>query len=88
MQNNPSTENSGQSKTLRLADRFDTELPIELDGIPGLTKNISATGIYFESQINQAPGSVVQFVVDVEAKKTCCRCRTAMCPPLTPIPMH
>lgn len=68
MHNTPSTGKSGQTKTLRLADRFNAELPIEFHGIAGLTKNISATGIYFESQVDQAPGSVVQFVVDVEVQ--------------------
>ncbi len=52
----------------RLADRFDSQLPIELDGKQGLTRNISATGIYFESQADQAPGSMVQFVVEVEVQ--------------------
>ncbi|MBV5298732.1 MAG: PilZ domain-containing protein [Rhodoferax sp.] len=43
-------------------------MPIELNGVQGLTRNISATGIYFESQVDQKPGSVVQFIVEVDVQ--------------------
>jgi len=66
MQHSLSSEKTGQAKDHRAADRFVAELPIELNGVRGLTRNISATGVYFESVTNQAPGSVVQFAVDVE----------------------
>lgn len=49
----------------RGADRFDTELPVEMDGIQGLTRNISATGVYFETYAAQEPGSSVHFTVEV-----------------------
>jgi hypothetical protein len=49
----------------RRADRFDIELPVEMDGVQGLTRNICATGIYFETDMAQAPGSHVRFTVEV-----------------------
>lgn len=49
----------------RSADRFDTELPVEIDGISGLTRNISATGVYLETDSHPSPGSRVHFTVEV-----------------------
>lgn len=52
-------------RSQRAADRFTSELPIEINGLQGLTRNISATGVYFETTQDQAPGSRVHFVVEV-----------------------
>ena len=49
----------------RSADRFATELPVEIDGVHGLTRNISATGIYFKANLAPARGSRVSFTVEV-----------------------
>ncbi|WP_296442655.1 PilZ domain-containing protein [Rhodoferax sp. UBA5149] len=49
----------------RGADRFDTELPVELGGIRGFSRNISASGIYFETETTREPGSNVNFTVEV-----------------------
>lgn len=49
----------------RSADRFATELAVEIDGVHGLTRNISATGIYFEANLAPAQGSRVSFTVEV-----------------------
>ncbi|MDR3368488.1 PilZ domain-containing protein [Rhodoferax sp.] len=49
----------------RSADRFTSELPVEINGAIGLTRNVSATGVYFETTADQAPGSRVRFVVEV-----------------------
>ena len=53
------------TKSDRRTDRFDVELPVEMDGVPGLTRNICATGIYFETETAQTPGSRVRFTVEV-----------------------
>ena len=68
MQYNPLRNHRNSVKPKRVADRFDTKLPIELNGVQGLTRNISATGVYFESQVDQKPGSVVQFIVEVDVQ--------------------
>lgn len=46
-------------------ERFPTELPIETDGFAGMTKNISATGIYFETQASHEVGTRVHLTIDV-----------------------
>lgn len=45
-----------------------SELPLEINGASGLTRNVSATGVYFETTVEKAPGSKVQFVVQVMVK--------------------
>ena len=52
----------------RGADRFASELPVEIGGVQGLTRNISATGIYFETEVSQAPGARVNFTVEMNAR--------------------
>jgi hypothetical protein len=68
MQHNTSHVIGSSVESKRLADRFDSLLPIELNGKQGLTKNISATGVFFETQTDQVPGSTVQFVVEVDVQ--------------------
>jgi hypothetical protein len=52
-------------KHKRSAERLMAELPIEINGACGTTKNISATGVYFETTTPQEPGSKVNFAVEV-----------------------
>jgi hypothetical protein len=52
-------------RSRRAADRVDSELPVEIGGAKGLTRNLSATGVYLETTVNQVPGSRVHFVVEV-----------------------
>ena len=47
----------------RGADRFVIKLPIEISGIHGFTRNVSATGIYFETSVTKEPGSHVYLTV-------------------------
>ena len=47
----------------RGADRFVTKMPIEIGGIAGFTRNVSATGIYFETAATKEPGSHVYLTV-------------------------
>lgn len=60
-----SQSNKEPVKHERGADRFDTELPVEMGGIQGLTRNISATGVYFETETAKEPGSRVHFTVEL-----------------------
>lgn len=55
-------------KYARGADRFDTELPVDVGGVQGLTRNICATGVYFETEVKQETGSRVQFTVEVNVR--------------------
>lgn len=52
----------------RTSDRVSSELPLEIGGIAGLTRNVSATGVYLETTADQVPGSRVHFVVEVNVK--------------------
>ena len=60
----------------RGSDRFETELPVDIDGAEGLTRNISATGIYFETGADHEPGSRVHFTIEMiiqgQKKKLVC----------------
>ncbi|RYF17145.1 MAG: PilZ domain-containing protein [Comamonadaceae bacterium] len=48
----------------RRADRFDTGLPVSIEGASGQTHNVSAQGIYFETDSRQELGSLVNFTVE------------------------
>jgi hypothetical protein len=48
----------------RVAERFDATMPVTVAGLPGETRNISARGIYFESDVQQRVGSLVNFTVE------------------------
>lgn len=54
-----------QNQKQRVADRFNAEMPIEVSGVPGVTRNISATGVYFEAGAAQEPGTVVNVTIEV-----------------------
>lgn len=76
MNSNQPQDSTNDGRPRRSADRCISELPIEINGAQGITRNISATGVYFETTIEPAPGSKVQFTVDVmvegEALKMVC----------------
>ena len=65
MKSTQSQNSMDADKKQRAADRYVSELPIEINGAQGVTRNISATGIYFETTVEPEPGSKVHFTVDV-----------------------
>jgi hypothetical protein len=48
----------------RAAARFDTVLPVSVEGAEAWTRNISSTGIYFETDVAPEVGSLVNFTVE------------------------
>ena len=48
----------------RSAVRFDTTLPVQIAGCEGATQNISAQGVYFETDVRQRVGALVNFSVE------------------------
>ena len=48
------------------ADRHPVAFPISIGPSKGLVKDISTTGIYFETDQNQKVGSMIDFVLDLE----------------------
>lgn len=58
------TQSDQRGSDQRAAVRFDTRLPIRIDGAHGVARNISNTGIYFETDVEQAPGQLVNVMVE------------------------
>lgn len=56
---------SAPLKSQRGADRFESTLPVEFAHAYGWTRNISATGVYFETDLVPEPGSRVHFAVEL-----------------------
>jgi len=50
----------------RTAVRFDTHLPVRLDGDQAVSHNISANGIYFETDVPHELGALVNFTVEFQ----------------------
>jgi hypothetical protein len=50
----------------RTAVRFDKSMPVEIDGAEGETQNVSAHGVYFETDIPQRIGDLVNFTVEFQ----------------------
>lgn len=55
-------------KNNRTAVRFTTELPVEMAGMDGLIRNVSARGLYFEIESKCAPDSQIQLTVEIMAQ--------------------
>ena len=59
----PSSRPSASQTDHRNAARFDTALAVDVAGLKGEARNISATGVYFETDIDMPLGSVVNLSV-------------------------
>ena len=49
----------------RKGERISTTLPVDLGDAKGITRNVSATGIYFETYVQYALGDLVRFTVEL-----------------------
>lgn len=52
-------------KEQRKGERVCTALPVALGGTMGVTRDVSASGVFFEMDIMCAVGSLVRFTVEV-----------------------
>jgi Tfp pilus assembly protein PilZ len=61
----------------RREERVAAELPVELGSAQGITKNVSATGIFFETDTAYSIGGTVDFAVELATPggKMKMRCR-------------
>ena len=61
----------------RREERVERALPVDLGGAQGVTRNVSASGVYFETDANYAVGGEIGFVVDLETTgvKMVLKCR-------------
>lgn len=48
----------------RGGDRVITALPVYLEGVKGVTRDVSASGLYFETEASFSVGNSVSFTVD------------------------
>ncbi|MDB5898804.1 MAG: hypothetical protein JWP41_2406 [Ramlibacter sp.] len=55
---------ASSSSDQRNAVRFDTSMPVQIDGTAGHIQNISAHGVYFETDVQQRVGALVNFTVE------------------------
>ena len=52
------------SNSKRAEDRINMALTFTMEnGVVGLTRDVSASGIYFETDAKQAPGSTIKFIL-------------------------
>jgi hypothetical protein len=61
----------------RRDERLPTELAVDLGGTSGITRNVSASGMYFETSLPYAVGSEIDFSVDLDTPrgKLALKCR-------------
>lgn len=53
----------------RKSDRIKSELPVVIDGVQAVTRDISSTGVFLELKSPIAPGSTVEFFVTLDHPK-------------------
>jgi hypothetical protein len=70
-------QHTEQPKQKRREERITTELPVYLGGITGKTRDVSASGILFETDATYALGNSISFAVEMNtsAGKMVLRCR-------------
>ena len=55
------------NKNQRHEERVNVTLPVRLDAVRGLTRDVSAGGICFAVDANYSTGSEISFVIEMEA---------------------
>jgi hypothetical protein len=50
----------------RSEERVPAALPVHLDRATGVSRDVSASGVFFETDVNYAEGSVISFSIEVE----------------------
>ena len=53
----------------RREERIAAVLPVRLNNAAGVTRDVSVTGIFFETDAVLAPGSSINFVVDIDTPR-------------------
>ena len=55
-----------QGREHRKEERVSTALPVDLGGAKGVTQDVSASGIFFETDADYAPGHAISFAVELD----------------------
>jgi hypothetical protein len=62
----------------RREERMSSTRPVRLDRGTGVTRNISASGVFFETNVDYAAGSEISFAIELDdprGEKVMLRCR-------------
>ncbi len=57
---------SAGAKNSRSEERVPAALPVTLDRGTGITRDIRASGVFFETEVNYASGSVISFSIELD----------------------
>ncbi len=52
---------------IRDSERLKTVLPVSIDGVKGVTRDISSSGIFLEVESPLEPGTTVEFLVTLDS---------------------
>jgi hypothetical protein len=73
----------GDSSEKRKAARFGVQMPVQVEGRPSVTHDLSATGLCFESERAYAPGEqldlVIEYLLDGHNYPLKCRAEVTRC---------
>ena len=50
----------------RKEERVHAALPVDLGNGTGITRDVSASGMFFETDVNYAPGSEINFSIEID----------------------
>ncbi len=50
----------------RQEERISVARPVRLDRGVGVTRNVSASGVFFETDVDHAPGSKISFAIELD----------------------
>ena len=59
----PDSQHKADHPDHRAAERFDTALTVDVEGLSARTRNISASGVYFETEVDLPIGSLLNLNV-------------------------
>ena len=69
---------AGKAKNKRLEERMSATRPVQLDRGTGITRNVSTSGVFFETNADYAEGSEIIFAIELDGpagEKSMLRCR-------------
>jgi len=62
----------------RKEERMSVTRPVRMDRVTGVTRNVSTSGVFFETNVDFAVGSKISFVIELEGlrdEKSMLRCQ-------------
>ena len=56
-----------KNNPIRGSERVKTVLPVSIDGVKGITRDVSSSGIFLEVESPIEPGKIVEFLVTLDS---------------------